>query len=514
MTYIRVNQFWRMTNSARLQKCDLMSARLMSSTCSSKALSMDNLNPAIKEVEYAVRGPLPIRANEIQKELNEGNTESYPFDKIIKANIGDCHATGGRFISYIRQVLSVCTCPSLESSSLFLPDVVKRAKRIRENCGPGQSLGSYSESSGIDVLRKDVAEYISKRDEISANFENVFACTGASAGIRTILKLMVADKRDPPSGVMIPIPQYPLYSAALAEYGMKQIGYYLDEELHWAITTDELIRAYDAAKGDCVPRAIVIINPGNPTGQLLSEQNIKDVVMFARDRNLVVLADEVYQDNVHNENERFVSFRKVVLSMNDPYNKTELASFHSASKGFMGECGARGGYFEINNFDPDVIVQLKKLISTNLCPPVWGQVVMDLIVKPPSVDDQSYDLYIQEKQHNLHELSNKAHMVSKLLNEINGISCNAIKGAMYAFPKIDLPQKFIDSCKKDNKAPDAVYCMKLLESTGICVVPGSGFGQKEGTYHFRMTILPSASDMVILLSHLKKFHEKLLKENK
>ncbi|KAI0982991.1 hypothetical protein GJ496_008434 [Pomphorhynchus laevis] len=479
------------------------------------SLSINNMNPALKNVEYAVRGPILIRANEIQEELNKGN-KSFPFSKVIKANIGDCHATGGRYITFIRQVLSMCTYPQLEhKTSSIPPDVVARAKKILQNCGPGKSLGSYSESAGIACLRHDVAAYISKRDGIPADYKNVMASCGASDGIRAILKLVIASPEEKlRSGVMVPIPQYPLYSAALSEYNMDKIGYFLDESKGWGISMDELIRAFEEAKTKCTPRAIVVINPGNPTGQLINEQNIHEVIRFAKDRNLIVLADEVYQDNIYDSNQPFVSFRKVLLTMPAPYNKTELASFHSASKGFMGECGARGGYMEINNFDEKVVFQLLKLLSTNLCPPVWGQAVMDLVISPPEKGDPSYELYFKERSQNLKDLKTKAELVSRLLNEIDGISCNPIKGAMYAFPRIDLPKKFVEMCKKDNVHPDASYCLRLLEETGICVVPGSGFGQKDGTYHFRMTILPSLSEIETLLLKLKNFHEKLIKDFK
>lgn len=94
---------------------------------------------------------------------------------------------------------------------------------------------------------------------------------------------------------MVPIPQYPLYSATLAEFNMHQIGYYLNESKGWGLDVSELQRAVDEAKKESTPRAIVVINPGNPTGQVLSRKNIEEIIQFAHKEKLFIFADEVYQ---------------------------------------------------------------------------------------------------------------------------------------------------------------------------------------------------------------------------
>lgn len=94
---------------------------------------------------------------------------------------------------------------------------------------------------------------------------------------------------------MVPIPQYPLYSATLAEFDMHQIGYYLDENKNWGLDVEELQRAIDEAKKVSQPRAIVVINPGNPTGQVLTRDNIEQIIKFAYKERLFIFADEVYQ---------------------------------------------------------------------------------------------------------------------------------------------------------------------------------------------------------------------------
>jgi len=100
---------------------------------------------------------------------------------------------------------------------------------------------------------------------------------------------------------------------------------------------------------------------------------------------------------------KFHSFKKVAFELGYPYNKMEIASFHSSSKGFMGECGARAGYYELVNIDPEVKAELKKLSSAQLCSGVLGQVCLDVVVNPPKPGDQSYDLFIQVIKYITHQ---------------------------------------------------------------------------------------------------------------
>lgn len=473
----------------------------------SKVLTIDSMNERVKAVQYAVRGPIVIRAGEIEQELKQG--KKYPFDQVIKCNIGDAHAMGQKPITFLRQVVSGASFPELidadNNNSVFPSDAAAQAQRILAGCG-GKSLGAYSNSAGVQVIREDIARYIEKRDGAPAGSvdpSNIMMSTGASGGIVAMLKLLVTG---PETGIMIPIPQYPLYSACLAELNATIVPYYLNEEQNWSMDLEELERAYSAAEAK--PKAICIINPGNPTGQVLSKENIRKILQFAYDRKLFVLADEVYQDNIYAEGCEFHSFRKVMMEQ-EFANELELASFHSTSKGYMGECGFRSGYMEINNLDGEVKTQLTKLISSRLCPPVAGQAAMDVVVNPPKPGDESYELFMEEKNAVLQKLKNKAKLVVDTFNAIDGVSCQTVQGAMYAFPQISLPEKFINEAKSKGETPDSYYCSLLLEETGICVVPGSGFRQKEGTYHFRTTILPPTETMEKFSKLFTKFHTSL-----
>jgi aspartate/methionine/tyrosine aminotransferase len=294
---------------------------------------------------------------------------------------------------------------------------------------------------------------------------------------------------------MIPIPQYPLYSASITLLGGGMAPYYLDEAREWSLSREALEKAHAeaTAKGVRV-RALADINPGNPTGAVLDEPNVEAVLRFAQAHGLAVLADEVYQENVYRPGDRFVSFASVLVRRG--IRDVPLFSFHSVSKGFLGECGHRGGYLECRNVADDVMAQVEKLQSVALCSNSVGQIVTWIMVRPPRPGEPSFALYDRERREILESLRRRAAIVEKGLNAVEGIQCNAVAGAMYAFPRIALPPG----------VTDAAYCLALLEETGICVVPGSGFGQLPGTCHFRTTILPPVDEIETVVRRLGEFH--------
>jgi len=475
-----------------------------------RVITIDNMNPNVKKMEYAVRGPLVIRATAIEKELQAG--ASKPFKEVTKANIGDAHAMGQKPITFLRQVVATCLMPSLLDDPAIPDDVKGRAKLILGGC-KGGSLGSYSDSPGIEVIRRHVAEYITKRDGgIPACWDNVVLCAGASEGIKGILQVMTNHTGGQRNGVMVPIPQYPLYSATIAEFDLEQVSYYLNEDKNWALDIEELDRSLQEAKNHCTPRALVVINPGNPTGQVLSRANIEAIIKFAHANKLFILADEVYQHNVYAEGCQFHSFKKVMTELGEPYSGMELASFMSISKGYMGECGLRGGYAELVNLDPQVKAMFNKMISAKLCPTTLGQAVVECVANPPTESEPSYATYEQEKNAVLQSLAERAKLVADTFNTVPGMRCNVVQGAMYAFPSLEIPQKACEAAAAAGQAPDVFYAFQLLESTGICVVPGSGFGQRPGTYHFRTTILPQPDKLKTMLEKFRVFHADFVKK--
>uniref|UniRef100_A0A7S0HIY6 Aminotransferase class I/classII large domain-containing protein n=1 Tax=Hanusia phi TaxID=3032 RepID=A0A7S0HIY6_9CRYP len=439
----------------------------------------------------------------MQHERNLKENVRMPFDEIIYCNIGNPQQLNQKPITFFRQVLALMDYPDLvdmpKAKKLFPQDAIDRARMFFSNIPGG--TGAYSESQGIRLVREHVAEYISKRDSLVASAEDIFLTDGVSQGVNMCMNVLIRNEKD---GILIPIPQYPLYTATISLNGGRAVGYFLKEEGGWSMDLGELGRAYQEAKNQGTNiRAMVVINPGNPTGQCLTESNIREVVRFCEQNNLVILADEVYQTPIYGDTP-FTSFRKVVTEME---SSVELVSFHSVSKGMIGECGRRGGYMELRNIDTVVREQIYKLVSIGLCSNIAGQMMVDLMVKPPQEGEPSFALYQEEMNSLQDSLTRRAHKLSTALNSMDNISCNAIEGALYAFPKIDIPYKAVQAAKDSGMTPDTFYCVELLDATGICVVPGSGFRQKKGSFHFRTTFLPSEEKMDIVIEKLRKFNK-------
>ena len=186
-------------------------------------------------------------------------------------------------------------------------------------------------------------------------------------------------------------------------------------------------KAYDNAKNKGTSiKSIVFINPGNPTGQVLALDDMKRVVEFCEKNSLVLMADEVYQENIFGSR-KFHSFRKVVQEMKAD---TELFSFHSLSKGFVGECGIRGGYLELFNIHSEAKAQILKIASIMLCANTMGQLGLELILNPPNPSQPSFPTFIKEKTEISLALKRKAKLLYEMLNSMENIQCNHVEGAM------------------------------------------------------------------------------------
>lgn len=455
-----------------------------------KALSLASYSKNVLNAQYAPRGAIITRSVEIRNEIERGL--KFPFSELTELNVGNPHTfSGSKPVTFFREVLAVMMSPAtLMQNELISQDVRNRAAFYLDTF---KSMGSYTDSPGNPVVLKHIAEFITARDDgIKCDPANLFLTNGASEGIARMMTQLAAHDK---VGFMVPVPQYPLYSAQVALLGTRFCGYYLDEDKNWDITPADLKETYDAAKLEGTEvRCIVVINPGNPTGQILDTESIQGILKFAHERNLMVFADEVYQDNIW-ANKKWVSFREVLKKMPAPYcDDVELVSFHSASKGFMGECGMRGGYVDLTNCDPIVNQMMTKTAGISLCSNTTGQVVMDLKVNPPSArmgeSLETIQKYETEAGNLTASLKRRADAVTIALNQMENVSANPVEGSLYALAKIDFSDKFIAEAAAKNVAPDFLYCMKVLENTGCILVPGSGFYQKPGTHHFRTTILP------------------------
>ncbi len=440
------------------------------------------VNSRVLDMEYAVRGPIPQRAAEMAAQGR----------RIIPCNIGNPQALGQPPIGFYRQVLGLLENPasitrerSLRAAGIteaLGEDVIDIAAAMLEGSRTG--TGAYTESAGFRFIREAVAGFIDSRDDVASDSPNaadpdaILLTDGASGGAVYVLEALISGPKD---GILVPIPQYPLYSATITRCGGVLVGYHPDEEQGWALGRKNLEAPLKAAVEDGIEvKAIVVINPGNPTGALLDRQSMGDVVDVAREWGLAIIADEVYQENTYGQ--EWCSFASLIGDEPAP-----LFSLHSVSKGFYGECGHRGGYLEVRHAQPvagtnlDMRDILVKQASVNLCPNTMGQFLVHLMVTGPREGSETHRVFLEERARVLDDLQAKASMIRGYFDQMAGVECFGRTGAMYLFPRLgQLPEG----------KTDFDYCMALLEETGLVTVNGAGFGQAPGTHHLRIAFLP------------------------
>jgi aspartate/methionine/tyrosine aminotransferase len=262
-------------------------------------------------------------------------------------------------------------------------------------------------------------------------------------------------------------------------------------------------------------RAMVIINPGNPTGQCLSRETLRALLRFAEEEGgFPIIADEVYQENVYQPDSKpFISMRSALDSLGEP-SRSEIGviSVHTVSKGAFGECGMRSGYLHFQNIHQGTVDMIYKVHSVQLSPCVPSQVILGCMCRPPKPGDASHASHQKERMDIIESLKRRAFHMAETFNSLQGMSCTHPEGAMYALPRVRLPPSAVAAAYSAGKAPDLFYALELLKETGICVVPGTAFGQADGTYHFRTTFLAPESQMDDIRSRFTKFHQKFMQK--
>lgn len=218
---------------------------------------------------------MPQRGADIKEQLQMGQGDLFDFTKITPCNIGNPQAVGQGHITFNREVLACCLHPALIETNAISHDAKERARMLLGKFST--PMGAYtSNSKGHQTIRMEIAKYISKRDGVEANANNIFMTNGASEGVRICFKMIARNYKQ---GILIPIPQYPLYSAETALNGGTMVKYYLDEDKNWGVDINDIrLRIKNAKDVGIDLRAIVVINPGNPTGNVLRRQNIEDII--------------------------------------------------------------------------------------------------------------------------------------------------------------------------------------------------------------------------------------------
>jgi alanine-synthesizing transaminase len=327
-------------------------------------------------------------------------------------------------------------------------DAVVKAMRDNKN--------GYAPSPGIPEALKAIRDE-SERKGIT-NIQDVFVTSGASEAVDIALSALV----NPGETVLTPRPDYPLYSAVLCKLGIELKTYELNEEDSWQ---PDLIDIH--YKITPRTRGIVLINPNNPTGSMCTRRMLEQVAELARKHNLVIFADEIY-DKLVLDKEPHISIAAVAPDV-------PVVTFGGLSKNYLAP-GWRLGWGVVSG-DAAVVKPyvegIHRLLRARLCanhPEQYG-------VKAALEGPQDHLIEVNNK------LRSRRDLTVKTLNAIPRISCVSPKGAFYAFPRIDIPE------------PDDVFVKELLQKKHVLVVHGSGFGQKQGTKHFRIVFLPNEATL-------------------
>uniref|UniRef100_A0AAY5EJN0 alanine transaminase n=1 Tax=Electrophorus electricus TaxID=8005 RepID=A0AAY5EJN0_ELEEL len=389
-----------------------------------------------------------------------------PYKQVLNLSSGDPQALSLKPLTFVRQVLAGCLYPTLLHGDTLPADVRQRVQKLLGEC-------------------HSISDFISRRDGVASDPDNIYITNGSTA---TLLKLFVPNGSSLQTGVLTPEPSYNGFKFALAAQGALVVPYYLREEQGWAVQLDELHRAVLTAKGYCNLMALYVINPGNPTGHVQTKDSIKDVIRFAAEERLIIMADEVYQSCMIGEGMEFCSYKRALMEMGAPYsNMVELASINSISKGLMGECGLRGGYVELVNFDPSMKQNIFKLFSAMPCASLMGQIALHVMVDPPRPGQPSKtflfkmtELCFQEIQSNKRAIINNVRRTLGVLNSLPAITWQPVMGGMFAFPRVSFSQAAINYSQERGQEPDVMYCLRLLEDEGLCFLPGYELGMTEG----------------------------------
>ena len=331
----------------------------------------------------------------------------------------------------------------------------------------------YSPSSGIKPAL-DSIEREADRKGIK-NIHDIFITTGASEAIELALTALVNEGEN----VLTPTPGYPLYTAISSKLQAIENPYYLDEENGWQPDIEDI-----KSKVNDKTKAIIIINPNNPTGSNASYNTLKELVDFAVEHNLVIFADEIYDKLLFDDN-KLTS----IASINP---NASVITFGGLSKNYMVP-GFRIGWGIVSGEKEilaDYIEAINKMLRARLSanhPEQYGI--------PVALDGTNEHLVLA-----MEKLTKRRDMTYEMLNAIDGITCVKPEGAFYAFPKVDI------------KNEDSHFISELIKETGVIVVPGSGFGQKPGTKHFRVVFLPQDDVLEKAYKNIASFYQKYKNE--
>ena len=389
----------------------------------------------LANVLYDIRGPIMDAAKQME---DEGQ-------KIIKLNLGNLAVFGFDAPEEIQQ------------------DMIRNLP----------NSAGYSDSKGIFAARKAVMHETQKQGIKGVTLDDIYLGNGASELI-TMATNALLDNGDE---LLLPMPDYPLWTAATSLSGGKPVHYLCDEANGWMPNLADI-----RAKVTTRTKAIVVINPNNPTGVLYSDELLKGIVAIAREHGLVILADEVYDKVLYDD----VKHTAIASLSSDVLTLT----FNSLSKSYR-SCGYRAGWMVVSGDKRsavDYIEGLNMLSNMKLCSNVPGQwAIQTALGGYQSINDLTCEGGRLRRQRDL---------AYELITAIPGVSCVKPVAALYMFPKLD-PEVYPIT-------DDRQFFLELLRETRVMLVQGTGFNWPQPD-HFRIVFLPHEDDLREAISRIAGF---------
>ena len=392
----------------------------------------------LNDVCYDIRGPVLELAQRMEEEGH----------KIIKLNIGNVGVFG------------------------FDPPEEIQLDMIRNL----SNASAYSDSKGIFSARKAIMQYCQEKGIQGVTLDDVYTGNGVSELIVLSMNALLNDGDE----VLVPAPDYPLWTAAVSLSGGTPVHYLCDESKEWAPDLADL-------RKKITPRtkAIVVINPNNPTGAIYSKEVLVGLTQIARENGLILFADEIY-DKMLYDGEKHLSLASLSTDV-------VIITFNGLSKNYR-SCGYRAGWMVVSGDKEmvrDYIEGLNMLSSMRLCANVPGQYAIQTALG----GYQSINDLVNEGG----RLARQRDLAWKLITEIPGVSCVKPKSALYLFPKLDPEIYPIED--------DQQFVADLLKEEKVLLVQGSGFNWGKPD-HFRVVFLPHEDVLKEAISRLARFLER------
>ncbi len=397
-----------------------------------------NKSDKLNKVCYEIRGPVLKRA----REMEEGGK------RIIKLNIGNPAMFGFEVPEEIQE------------------DVMRN---ISKSSG-------YTDSQGLFEPRKAIMHYTQRKRIKGVMVNDIMIGNGVSELIVMAMNGLLNNGDE----VLVPKPDYPLWTASATLAGGKAKHYVCDEGNGWLPSLEDI-----EANINANTRAIVVINPNNPTGVLYPKETLLGIIDIARRHELVIFADEIYDQMLYDGLEH--------ISMASLADDVLFVTFNGLSKNHRA-CGYRAGWLVVSGAKEhasDYIEGLEMLASMRLCSNVPGQ----LAIQTALGGYQSIDDLVSPSG----RLCKQRDLAYKMLTEIPGVTCVKPQAALYLFPKLDPDIYPIENDEK--------FVLDLLEEEKVLLVQGTGFNW-ESTDHFRIVFLPNVDDLTVAMTRIKRFLKK------